>query len=475
VPLTGVSAAAAGTRAVAGARTGASAGTWGTAREVPGLGALNTAGTAQVSSVSCVSGGNCSAVGFYSVSSARHGATQQVFVAVEVKGAWHRAIEIPGTAALNTGSVANVGSVSCASVGNCGVGGLYTARSGVQVFVANEVNGTWRAAEEVPGIEALNKSGSASINSMSCASAGNCSVGGTYIDGPGRTQSFVAGEKNGTWGKAKAVPGLATLNKGGVAVINAVSCASAGTCSAGGVYTEVSGHEQGFVVNEVKGTWGTAKAVPGLAALSKTFHARVTWVSCASAGWCSAGGWYTDGAGATQAFVAGETKGTWGKAKEVPGTAALNKGGNAAIASLSCTSVGTCGAGGSFADSSSRSQVFAVSEKNGVWGTAKAIPGAAALNKGGDDQIISLSCAGTGNCGAGGLYLDRADALQAFVVSEANSTWATAEKVPGLGALDTGHGAEVLSLSCGSPDHCSAGGFYSDKAGHEQGFVVSEG
>ena len=38
--------------------------------------------------------------------------------------------------------------------------------------------------------------------------------------------------------------------------------------------------------------------------------------------------------------------GTWGKAKEVPGTATLNTGGGAWIISLSCASAGNCSAGG---------------------------------------------------------------------------------------------------------------------------------
>ena len=47
-----------------------------------------------------------------------------------------------------------------------------------------------------------------------------------------------------------------------------MSCASAGNCSAGGYYTDGAGHEQAFVVSEVNGTWGTAIEVPGTAALN---------------------------------------------------------------------------------------------------------------------------------------------------------------------------------------------------------------
>jgi hypothetical protein len=54
----------------------------------------------------------------------------------------------------------------------------------------------------------------------------------------------------GAWGMAREVPGTAALNPGGSAAIGTVSCAPAGTCSAGGSYTDSSGHGQAFVVSQ---------------------------------------------------------------------------------------------------------------------------------------------------------------------------------------------------------------------------------
>jgi hypothetical protein len=110
--------------------------------------------------------------------------------------------------------------------------------------------GTWGTAREVPGTAALDQGGPAEALSVSCASAGNCSAGGSYADGPDVTQAFVAGEVNGTWQKAIEVPGLGSLNEGGGAAVNSVSCASAGNCAAGGFYMPSSRHVQAFVVNE---------------------------------------------------------------------------------------------------------------------------------------------------------------------------------------------------------------------------------
>src|SRR5260370_16528 len=116
---TGCAAPAGVARAAAGAA--ARAATWRAAIEVPGTGGLNKGGGAAVVSVSCASAGNCAAAGDYKDSSRHH----QAFVATERDGAWHAAIEVPGTAALNSLG-AEVASVSCASAGNCAAGGFYT-------------------------------------------------------------------------------------------------------------------------------------------------------------------------------------------------------------------------------------------------------------------------------------------------------------------------------------------------------------
>jgi hypothetical protein len=112
--------------------------------------------------------------------------------------------------------------------------------------------GTWGKAKEVPGTAALNAGGSAKIKSVSCGSAGNCGAGGYYTDSSGHQQAFVVSQVSGKWGQAKEVPGTALLNAGGQAAINSVSCASAGNCSAGGFYTDNSEHQQAFVVSQTE-------------------------------------------------------------------------------------------------------------------------------------------------------------------------------------------------------------------------------
>jgi hypothetical protein len=467
VAISAVAAGPAGSAAVPAAAVPA-AGLWGKAIEVPGLGSLNRYGYAQVTSLSCASAGSCAAGGFYGD---RSGGGQG-FVAAERRGAWGRAIEVPGLGALNKGGDAGVESVSCASAGDCAAGGFYLDRSShPQGFVAAERGGIWGKAIEVPGLGALNKGPSngygADVTSVSCASAGNCSYGGYSLGRHGSQQGFVADQRNGRWRNATEVPGLGALNTDGSAEIDSVSCASPGNCSAEGSYAgRGSG---GFVVAERNGRWGKALQVPGLAALG---GGDVSSVSCASPGNCTAGGTYAVGPPVRlQGFVATERNGRWGKATEVPGLAALGGG---EVNSVSCASPGNCTAGGFYPGGG-----FAVAERNGRWGKATRIPGLAALSKGrASDGVVSVSCASPGNCAAAGAYADRAGLLRQFVAAERNGRWGKAIQVPGLAALNKGSSQPFSQatydpvLSCAPAGTCAAGGAYTDASEHAQGFVT---
>ncbi len=176
--------------------------------------------------------------------------------------------------------------------------------------MVNETGGTWGTVVEVPGTAALNKRGLAQVNSVSCATPGSCSAGGFYQDAAYNSQAFVVNETGGTWGSAEEVPGSAALDRGTPgAMVVSLSCAAAGDCSAGGAYADASDLQQAFVVDETGGTWGTAEEVPGTAALNAGGLAGTQWVSCAPAGSCSAAGSYTNTNMNVQVFVADQTSG----------------------------------------------------------------------------------------------------------------------------------------------------------------------
>jgi hypothetical protein len=122
-----------------------------------------------------------------------NGVGYQGFVVSEKNGVWARAIVVPGLRTLTTGRFAEIGSVSCAAPGNCAAGGDYEGRHlRLHGFVVSEKNGVWGQAIEVPGLAALNK-GDAFVSSVSCTPSGSCVASGSYADRPGfrRRQGFV--------------------------------------------------------------------------------------------------------------------------------------------------------------------------------------------------------------------------------------------------------------------------------------------
>jgi hypothetical protein len=438
------------------------AGGWGHAQRVTGV--------AQITSVSCASAGNCTAVG-----NSGPDQGQQAMAVSEVHGRWRKAIELPGTAALNAGESAVVNSVSCASAGNCTAGGLYSdASTAGQAFVASQVNGTWRKAVVFPGIIAANTGFIAAIAAVSCASAGDCSAAGYYTDNLSQTHLFVVSQVRGRWRKPVPVPDIAALNSGPTPGITSVSCGSAGNCAAGGWYIDHQGLGQPFVVSQVNGTWHQAIEVRGPAARNSRGYAEVTSVSCASAGNCSAGGFSNTGgtASTAAAFMVSQVKGTWRAAVRVHGTAALNSG-EPEISSVSCATAGNCVAGGFYVDSQSNERLFVVRQVGGTWRGAFELPGLAALQTGQFAGVTSVSCPSAGDCSVGGFYDSHRNRAQAFVVSQARGSWHRLTEVPGTAALNTGGQAQIASVSCTSAHACSGGGWYTGPDGGQHAFVVN--
>jgi hypothetical protein len=373
-------------------------GIWGKATSIPGLGSLDLGHQADAATISCAAPGDCSAGGQYTDSRGDY----QAFVATESGGVWRKAIEVPGTASLNVSGAADLESVSCAKPGDCSAGGQYGVpgdQGDSEAFVVTETNGVWGTAIEVPGSARLNGGRQAGVSSVSCAAPGDCSAGGQYTDKHGNGQAFVVTEAHGVWGNAIEVPGSAELNRGGRAEIVSVSCAMPGYCDAGGYTTPATGPGDAIVVTQSNGSWGKAVVLSGKGASTDA-------VSCSRPGYCGAGGSITGSRGKTQAFVATQWRGRWQRAIEVPGTASLNAGGVAEILVMSCTAPGRCSAGGYYTGKGGRpfnTQAFVVSE-NDRWGTAIEVPGTARLNTGADAAVDAISCASPEHCGAGGDY-----------------------------------------------------------------------
>jgi hypothetical protein len=442
---------------------------WGNAMEGKGLPKHNYLFGSDLFSVSCASAGNCSAGGSYALSAK----ISQAFVVEETNGVWGRAQAVPGLTRHDASENTQVTVMSCPSSGNCGAAGIYSVKDNRSlIFVLNEKNGAWGHAIEVPGSARLDGGGGGFITSISCPSAGNCDAGGILPvkDSTANSGAFVVDETKGVWGKALELSGPAWFNHNSTG-IDSLSCASVGNCSAGGAFPQgAHGGGPSFVVDETDGTWGKAHEILGFPKLSLGGSLEFRSISCGAPGTCSAVGQYQQKNGDTWAYIVSEEKGTWGTAFRVPGLSKLNDQHLSSLTTISCVSGGNCTAGG-YHGNGDHQVAFIVSEEDGTWGTATAIPGLTALNTGHTSYMQTISCVSIGNCGASGTYTGAPDNAQSFLANETNGTWGPATAIRGLAKLKA-KSSYVNSLSCASPVSCSAVGGFS-ASGNNGTLIVS--
>jgi hypothetical protein len=140
-----------------------------------------------------------------------------------------------------------------------------------------------------------------------------------------------------------------------------VSCVSAGNCSASGQYTDHSGHGHGFVVSQASGTWAPRSRCPAPSPRTRTGTPRPARCRASQrAPAARAGATPAAPATARRSWTA-RSVGEWGTVIEVPGTAPLNARGSAQVNSVSCASAGQCSADGYYTDRSGGTQAFVVS------------------------------------------------------------------------------------------------------------------
>jgi large repetitive protein len=445
--------------------------TWSAGVEVPGTSSINTGGTAGANDISCTKAGDCVAVGTYATSST----ASADFVTTESGGTWGPAEEIPGYATLNVGSLNNVDDfVDCPSTGNCTIVGTYANSSNyLYPFTVSETDGTWGSALELTGFPEGNGDSSATVTALSCSGVGDCVASGEFYNGA--LSVYNAIETSGVWGTITTLGGLAALDTGGSPSTTSLSCTSAGNCGETGLYTIGTSTTElaVFVANETSGTWGSAVALPGLAALNVGNAAAPEQISCSGPGDCVVGGQYSLSTTQFGAFIASEAGGTWASAEIPSGIATLDVGHNSAVSAVSCTNKSTCVVGGDYNDAAGSEQAFVEDEINGTWASATEVPGSSTLNNGGAATILATSCSSPGNCGATGAYTDNQGNVQAFVVNQTSGTWGSAIEVAGVQALNLDGFSEGDTISCAPDGSCGVGGAYTDGSNDSQAFVAS--
>jgi Fibronectin type III domain len=387
-------------------------------------------------SVSCVSVGNCAAAGYYFFNSSTN--DYYALLDTEANGTWTASapdltqLPDPGSDTRN----AYLYDVTCVSAGNCtAVGGYQTALPKDEGLIETETNGAWTASEaDLAGLSTATNP-QIDLPSVSCTSAGNCVAVGYYLDSASSDQPLIETETNGVW--AVSAPNLTHLPDAGAttefSILSSVSCVSAGNCTAVGTYYDLSNDEHGLVETETNGTWAPAEA--SLAGLSTNSDADAYFnsVSCASAGNCTAVGVYEDSSLDYQGLELTETGGQWGNGVEAKLPVAGEADPVVALYSVACSAPGSCVATGTYQRSDSYTEVLVERESGGSWqadGTEQPNP-----SDNINDNAAVVACAPGGYCAVGGyVYDDNADIYAAFLLDAPDAVATPSASVSGTQA-----------------------------------------
>ena len=209
-----------------------------------------------LSSLSCPSAGNCTAVGGYF--DTEH--NEDGLILSERSGKWLRGLEapLPANAGPNPqhgdGPEMPLTSVSCPAAGACAAVGFYRDKGdNVHALLLSETAGKWTAGEPKFPADAAGGMDPGGLSSVVCTRPGNCVAASGYVtgtnpDGNYRGKPLLVYERQGAWQKGIAVdlPADAAATSG--AGLMSVTCPPAGACLAIGSYTDQAGNQQGLLV-----------------------------------------------------------------------------------------------------------------------------------------------------------------------------------------------------------------------------------
>jgi outer membrane protein OmpA-like peptidoglycan-associated protein len=367
--------------------------------------------------------------------------------------AWGAGVEATLPANANSTQGVAVSSVSCASAGNCtAVGSYYIGPGNYQGLLLGENADSWATGVQATLPANAGSPQEVTLSSVSCASAGDCTAVGSYEDGSGYAQGLLLTETSGSWatGVETTLPADAGSNSN--VYLSSVSCASAGNCTAVGRYFDSSGDAQGLLLTETSGSWATGVEATLPADAGSNPNVSLDSVSCAYAGNCTAVGRYEGGGAEAQGLLLSETSGSWTTGVEATLPANATSGPNVSLNSVSCASVGNCTAIGTDDNASSNEPGLLLTETAGSWATAVEATVPANAEEPASPSLGSVSCAPADNCTAVGGYDDNSGNIQGLLVSSTPANPSLSVSAPSSGTAGNPISASSVSatLSAGA-------------------------
>jgi hypothetical protein len=364
--------------------------------------------------VSCTSATQCMTIGF-TVDKAETFAT--------LSEIWNgRTWTIEPTPAPAGGTQAALDALSCASATSClAVGNDY--RTGLQSHdLAESWNGTTWSIVQSPG--------RGSINSVSCPSAGPCTV---VASGP------LAETWNGVTWTSDALPSLAGTSQSGLA---GVSCRAGGRCTAVGSYWS-DGSELALAERRSAGAWSIQPVHEPTGSRNTTLES----VSCPSTSTCVAVGSYVVNNPFFKSFSEVWAGAGWVLVRLPSPEAGATE---IDIGSVSCASQTSCVAVGSYQNASGI-ELTLVEGWNGSTWTVVPSP-----NPAGEEvsAFTSVSCPTTSSCTAVGYWASIQGIDLSLAATWDGSTWSIQPTPGSTGQTET----RLVSVSCAASNSCTAVG-----------------
>lgn len=352
---------------------------------------------AAANGIDCPSVGSCTAVGDYQD---EIGITHSMTLNL-ASGVWTAAQMLaPSNAPDYTFSDLNA--VSCVSAGNCiAVGDYRISTVQTEGYYAVETAGVWARGVELPlPLDVDKNPADTTFVSASCVLGGTtCQLLGEYITAstPAAVHSVVDTYVMGT-GLVGSPVEIAQLSGNDGIELGSISCTASDSCVAVGAQTNGTGQEATYV--DDSGSWGTPVVLSNPSASASLPSEYLASVSCVSTNNCVALGGYVDNQGNLFAETYTEVGGSWQQAVDIGEPSNL---GNPFADAISCvSSVNSCTMVGALSDSGGSLHAASAQMTSGHWGElAPAIAPAGGIT---DHELLGVSCTPGIECTAVGYY-----------------------------------------------------------------------
>jgi hypothetical protein len=343
--------------------------------------------------------------------------------------------------------------VSCVSATSCTAAGYYRNSGGALLTLAEHWDGTAWTIQPTPNPVGTNV-GPVYLEAVSCASATSCTAVGHYASPSGLHQFPLAEHWDGTAWALQAAPRPAHSSH---TFLDGVSCRTATSCIAVGYYL----NSTGAYVTLAEHWNGTAWQVQATPSPASSAFSQLDGVWCTSATICTAVGHYRGSGGVEMTLAEVRNGSTWA-IQAIP-----NPAGSAGsyLQGVSCRSAISCTATGRYTNSTGATVTLAEHWDGAAWAVqATPNPAHAAANS----LLDSISCASLTSCTAAGWYATASGGTRALAEHWNGSTWRIQATPDPAGATFS----YLEGVSCTLPGSCTATGWFAGPS--RQGMTLAE-